>query len=180
MMVALIAVPVQYQTEVTTQVDSIEITVHRLQRAAKRFIDDNGRGAVEFSGSAYLEPRFHDLSRDTGLSNWHGPYISPGLTTADNPYGGFVYLYDSLRGGAATPLNAFRLNGEGGPVAPDAGQFIAFGRVPESAAAAIDARLDANIEGDWQRMGRVQYDSGPAGTLMVYLCPIDIWGSEDR
>lgn len=176
LLVVLVAVPVNHRSEMASQADSMEITVHRLQRATKRFIDDNGRGAVEFSGSSYLEPRFHDLSRDIGLPDWHGPYLSPGLTTADNPFGGFVYLYDSLRGGAATPKDGFRLEGEDGPVAPDAGQFVAFGRIPESAAAEIDARLDTGVTGDWKTEGRVQYDSGSAKILMVYLCPIDIWG----
>ncbi len=178
LMVLLVAVPVNRRGEMASQADSMEITVHRLQRAVRRFIDDNGRGAVEFSGSSYLEPRFHDLSRGGDSPDWHGPYLTPGLTTADNPFGGFVYLYDSLRGGTATPHNGFRLEGQDGLRADDAGQFVAFGRIPESAAAELDARLDKNVTGDWKTEGRVQYDSSRSKILMVYLCPIDIWGKK--
>lgn len=173
LMIALVAVPTPGGRRMSAQSDAMEITVHRLQRAVRRYIDDHGHGAVEFSGSSYLEPRFHDLSRDNGNPLWHGPYLTPGLTTADNPYGGFVYLYDNLRGGAAAPSNGFRLDGEDAPSITGAGQFVAFGRVPKAAAEELDSRLDDGVGGDWRTEGRVQYQSDPAGVLMIFLCPLD-------
>lgn len=154
--------------------NTLQSTIERVESALQRHLEDTGRGAVEFSGSSFLEPRFHQLSRQSfnRAAAWKGPYLSQPLTTADNPFGGFVYLYDHLKGGTADPGPGFWLTGPDGPCQSGNGQFLAFGRVSRRTARELDARLDKNVPGDWETHGRVKYNAKPAGILMVHICQL--------
>lgn len=142
--------------------------VERVREAVARHHADTGRFATEYSGPAYRRDRFHELSRRQATPGWRGPYLERPLSSRDNPFGGFVYLYADLEGAAAR-ANGFHLEGENAPLVAGPGQFLALSRVPFAVAIQIDAALDAGVPGPWQRCGRVEYSDALGGTLMVFL-----------
>lgn len=166
----LMAVP--YYRAVSVDVEAREFAgeIAKLRTAVERHYADTGRLAREYSGKDFEGPSYHELSmRQDDVKNWRGPYLPKPLTAKLNPFGGFVYLYENLSGGAAAP-GGFRPDGLGGHVAEGAGQFVAFSQVPEQIAKAVDELIDTGIPGEWRQNGRVEYDaSSNGGTLMVLL-----------
>lgn len=139
-----------------------------LKKACAKHRADTGKYAIEYSGSSYTSGTYHQLSLNQGTPGWSGPYLDHPLSTGDNPFGGFAYLYVNLTGGSAAP-DGFDPTGSGSTVVRGDGQFVAFSSVPEDVAQLVDEAWDPNIPGDWKSRGRVEYNSSNGGTLMMLL-----------
>lgn len=139
-----------------------------VKKAAATHYNDTGTYAIEYSGSSYSAGQYHQLSLKQTTPGWEGPYMDHPLSSGDNPFGGFVYLYNNLTGGSAKP-DGFDPTGAGSTTATGNGQFIGFGSIPENVAQLVDEAWDKNVPGDWKSSGRVEYSSANGGTLMLLL-----------
>ena len=167
-LLAGLVLPALGSTHLDSRAARVLDVVKRLADAARSYHADTGDLATEYSGRAYQRDRYHELSKRQPIEGWRGPYLPRPLSRRDNPFGGFVYLYENLEGAAAR-ANGFLLEGEGAAKTSGAGQFVAFSRVPRDLAMQVDAALDDGVPGDWDRHGRVEFAEDNEGTLMVFL-----------
>lgn len=136
------------------------------KKACAQHYADTGKYALEYSGSSYAAKNYHMLSLTQTYPGWSGPYMDHPLSTGDNPYGGFTYMYSNLVGGSAKP-NGFSPTGSG-TISGD-GQFIGFSNIPENVAQLVDEAWDKGISASWKTTGRVEYTTANGGTVMLLL-----------
>ena len=169
-LLAGIVIPMVGDVQEDAKVSKMIAIYETCRKAVVAHKTDTGRLATEYSGSSYQGAQYHHLSLPQTYTGWKGPYIDHPLTQADNPFEGFVYIYNSFNGGAAKPSsNRFQLTGSSGPALTGAGQFLAFSKVPQAVAQKVDDAIDKGIPGTWSRYGKVEWSSSNGGTLIFYL-----------
>ena len=135
-----------------------------LRNACQRHYSDTSRLCHEYQG--YTDASNHGLSMNWGAAGWKGPYIDHPLNSSDNPYGGFIHMYESLSG-----VNGwgpgFDLDGDGNVETVNSGQMVCLQNVPEADAADIDKKLDSGVAGTWSSTGRCKYVSGILVLLLM-------------
>ena len=142
--------------------------IDTLKKAVMEHYSHTGTLATEYSG--YTDPKKHELSIKQKTPGWRGPYIDHPLSTGDNPFGGYVYVYENFNWGGPAP-KSFNLLGKGGK-AKGKGQYVAFGNIPQDVAKMVDDALDKGIKGNWTRTGRVEYEK-KAKRLNVFLMDVE-------
>ncbi len=142
--------------------------IDAVDAACRRHHVDTGRLALEYApkneNDAYNAKRYHHLSAPQLYSGWKGPYISLGLSRADNPWGGTIELRDNL---STHPALGFEL--DGGLRMHERGQYLLFTQVPAEAARLIDVAFDGESGDGWDVKGRVEYVLDDGGTLSIFL-----------
>lgn len=128
--------------------------VEGLRRACARYRIDTCGYATELTSHAALP---HELSADPGVAGWRGPYIETPLSSAQNPWGGRIDLYDEVRTNGW--LDGFDVDGDGGLDALGAANMLVLESVPAPGASAVDAALERGVPGEWMKSGRVRYDA---------------------
>ncbi|MFT7669168.1 MAG: type II secretory pathway pseudopilin PulG [Planctomycetota bacterium] len=95
------------------------------------------------------------LSASQSSAGWSGPYLEAPLTPGQNPFGGTVHLYDTVKAGNKIP--GFDTDGDGTLDLKGTGNMLFFSKVPAEAAEAIDNTIDRGLNGTWNEAGRVRY-----------------------
>lgn len=167
-----VAVPVIGTQQDDAKAADIVKVCDSLKSGVSIHFKDTGQLATEYSGKSYKGSQYHELSLNQAETSWKGPYIDTPVSSHQNPFGGFIYLYENLDGGSAKPGGGFKLTGPHGPLTCGRGQFVGFSRIPEFVARLIDEAFDEGVPGDWQTHGRVEWNRTNGGTLMVFLMGI--------
>lgn len=113
---------------------------------------DVGTYAREYANSSAGNRR---LSAKQTAPGWSGPYIESPLTPGQNPFGGTIHLYDTVKAGNRIP--GFDVDGDGTLDVKDAANMLYLTKVEEAAATAIDSSIDRDLKGSWDKAGRVRY-----------------------
>ncbi len=113
---------------------------------------DVGGYAREYANSGKNNRRLSAKQNSTG---WSGPYLESALTPGQNPFGGTIDLYDNVRTGNKIP--GFDVDGDGSLDVRGDGNVLYLSEVPREAAEAIDASIDRDLNGAWNKRGRVRY-----------------------
>ena len=141
-----------------------------LERAVLRHYVDVRACATEFSTHDGAVEAYHELFHDRGHPRYAGPYLERPLSPSDNPCGGDVFVYPTLRGGVASPGGGFDPEGRGFDRVKVRGQFVAFTDVPEDVARRVDAAIDGESPGGaWRGMGRVEYSLEQRHLMILLL-----------
>jgi hypothetical protein len=142
--------------------------IDAVEAGCRRHHADTGKLALEYAPSgesdAYNAKRYHHLSAPQLYAGWKGPYISLGLSRADNPWGGTIELRDNL---STHPALGFEL--AGGLLMHERGQYLMLTQVPEESARLIDTAYDGESGEGWGAKGRVEYVLDDGGTLSIFI-----------
>ena len=130
--------------------------VDTLKKASAQYHADTGEMPREYAGGAANDCR---LSGAQTVAGWRGPYIESPLTTAMNPSGNTLNLYDTpaVQGNAGFDTDADGVN----DVTSSACTLWLSG-VTQADAQAIDAAFDKGVGGNWYDTGRVKWSSSTA------------------
>ncbi len=163
-----IAVPAIGTLQDDAKVAKILATTEAAKSSCERYYLDTSNYGREHSNSQSAS--WHRLSEKQTIKGWKGPYMDRPLGRGDNPFGGSVIIYPNFNGGTHKLYgNEFRLTGPSASRRNGNGNFIAFDKIPQKVAEAVNAAMDDGISGDWRRYGRVQWKSSRGGTLMIYM-----------
>lgn len=152
-----------------------------LKEACARFTADTNRSATELGlNPPFLDPTKHDLSLNSSVPGWKGPYIEKPLDYKDAPNDGsafaMIWLEDRLICSLGTLPVGFDLKGNGvrlesvDPNIPG-GNCLSLSRISPEVALAVNDKWDSTLGStDWQTTGRVMYDEGEQ-VLCIFLLP---------
>ncbi len=149
------------------RVAKIISTASALETGADAYYTDTGLYAVEYGCIACTALDLHRLAFNyTAITTWNGPYIKKPLSLADNPYGGQVYMYQTLVGGGGCTANGFDLSGDGANDRSGSGNFVCFTGIPTTIADKVEKKYDQGVGGTAASSGRVKTSGS---YLMIYL-----------
>ncbi|MAG56461.1 MAG: hypothetical protein CMJ83_09235 [Planctomycetes bacterium] len=163
---AAVMVPMVGSAKRDGQVAEILQMVDPLRSASQKYYADTGTVGREYSGSNSTSN--HQFSLKQSVPGWNGPYISQALTKGDNPFGGHVYVYNSLN---SAYQSGFRLtSGSAGLTARGPGNFVRLTNVPLDIAELVNKALDDGVSGNWRKGGRVTYSGS---NLYIFMMDTD-------
>ena len=162
---AAVVIPMVGQAKRDGQVADVLQLIDSVRNGAMKYNADTGKCAEEF-GSSTADGK-HQLFLSQSVTGWNGPYIDHALSRGDNPYGGYVNVYNTLD---SSIFAGFDLVGRGSNTAKGIGNFLRISNFPEDMAQLVNDALDDGIGGDWKATGRVQWKGGK---LDVFLLDVD-------
>jgi prepilin-type N-terminal cleavage/methylation domain-containing protein len=142
-----------------------------LESACDAFYSDTSTYAYEYVyGTYYTATTYHRLAYNSaaGITGWSGPYIKRPLNAGDNPFGYYMYLYNSL---SYALDGGFDLNGDDTVEKTGAGNYLQFYVSSQAIAQRFDDIIDKGMgTTNWQTRGAVKFSGGATGgTVYIYI-----------
>ena len=157
-------VPLFSTTKQDAKVAKMLSLADTLKDACRRYYFDTGQLSIETGNAAQSCPSANrQLSCDSGVSGWGGPYISKPLSSEDNPWSSVTNL-------ARSTQIIFDFDGDGSDnqVAGHYCNYLEFGGDSTMIVKKINDALDKGVPGNWMTTGKVEYDE-VAGGARIYL-----------
>ena len=136
-----------------SRVSKVLTLIETLESACAQHHADTGVLAHEYPG---YSAEHCELSSDQDTPGWNGPYVDGPLThNHSNPFGS-LHLYDNPR--TNDWIDGFDVQGDGQIEVEENANMLWLSGVDEESAQMIDDEIDADVEGEASKTGRVRWD----------------------